>query len=267
MKWGDPWPGNIDAEKNERDSVSSNSSTVRHSVCGTLPKPFAAKNRRAPCPWQKGAFAAANDPATEAAARRLVIEAHFRLAAATTSDRQRLHHLDTALEFDPAAFRLRYHRAVTLCRLGRVAEAVPEFEALAAQDASRRDVATLYQLARAAMGQSGANDATAAAKADRLQTVLNDQPGVEAQGPDEPVQDDAAVLWQTLRRMMGRPKAAPVAQLRTLADSLEPTGAGTLAQYYLGVAAMRGRRRGDRADGLAGSGRGRHGDPVVGRQP
>ena len=187
----------------------------------------------------EGAFAAANDPATEAAARRLVVEAHFRLAAVTTSDRQCLHHLDAALELAPESFRLRYHRAVTLCRLGRVAEAVPEFEALAAQDASRRDVATLYQLARAAMGQSGANDATAAAKADRLQTVLNDQPGVEAQAPDEPVQDDTAVLWQTLRHMMERPKAAPVAQLRTLADSLEPTGAGTLAQYYLGVAAMR----------------------------
>ena len=185
----------------------------------------------------EGAFAAANDPATEAAARRLVVEAHFRLAAVTTSDRQCLHHLDAALELAPESFRLRYHRAVTLCRLGRVAEAVAEFEALAAQDASRRDVATLGRLARAAMGQSGADDATAASRVDRLQTVLNDQAGGEVQVPDEPVQDDTAVLWQTLRRMMERPKAAPVAQLRALADSLEPAGA--LAQYYLGVAAMR----------------------------
>ena len=189
----------------------------------------------------EGAFAAANDPATEAASWRLMVEAHFRLAAATTSDRQRLDHLDAAIELDPEAFRLRYHRAVTLCRLGRVAEAAPAFEALAAQDASRRDVVTLGQLARAAMGQSGANDAAEATTpdVDALQAVLN---GVESrtQTSDGPSRDDTAVLWQTLRRMMEQPKAAPVAQLRALADGLEPTGgAGAVAQYYLGVAAMR----------------------------
>ena len=166
------------------------------------------------------ALAAANDPATEADARRVVVEALFRLAAATTRAGERLEHLDAALELDPSAFRLRYHRALTLCRLGRVAEAAPEFEVLAAQDANRRDVAALCQLARTAMGQPDAEP--------------------RARTSDGPFRDDASALWQTLHDMREQPKAAPVAQLRALADSLEPTGgAGAVAQYYLGVAAMR----------------------------
>ena len=166
------------------------------------------------------ALAAANDPATEAVARRVVVEAHFRLAAATTRAGERLEHLDAALELDPAAFRLRYHRALTLCRLGRVAEAVPEFEVLTAQDANRRDVAALCQLARTAMGQPDAEP--------------------RARTSDGPFRDDTSVLCQTLHDMRERPKTAPVAKLRALADSLEPTGgAGAVAQYYLGVAAMR----------------------------
>ena len=165
------------------------------------------------------ALAAANDPATEAVARRVVVEAHFRLAASTTHASQRLEHLDAALELDPSAFRLRYHRALTLCRLGRVAEAAPELEVLTAQDANRRDVAALCQLARTAMGQPDAEP--------------------RAQAADDFFRDDTSALWQTLHDMKEQPKAAPVAQLRVLADSLEPTGAKAVAQYYLGVAAMR----------------------------
>ena len=194
------------------------------------------------------ALAAANDPATEADARRVVVEALFRLAAATTRAGERLEHLDAALELDPSAFRLRYHRALTLCRLGRVAEAAPEFEVLAAQDANRRDVAALCQLARTAMGQPDAEP--------------------RARTSDGPFRDDASALWQTLHDMREQPKAAPVAQLRALADSLEPTGgAGAVTQYYLGVAAMRtGDVETGRA-GLAGGGRGRHGDAVGGGKP
>ena len=166
------------------------------------------------------ALAVANDPATEADARRVVVEAYFRLAAATTRAGERLEHLEAALELDPAAFRLRYHRALTLCRLGRVAEAVPEFEVLTAQDANRRDVAALCQLARTAMGQPDAEP--------------------RARTSDGPFRDDTSVLCQTLHDMRERPKTAPVAKLRALADSLEPTGgAGAVTQYYLGVAAMR----------------------------
>lgn len=188
------------------------------------------------------AYAAANDPATEAAAGRVVVEAHFRLAAATPHVGERLRHLDTALEFDPAAFRLRYHRAVALCRLGRVEEAAPELEALAAQDVNRPEVVTLRRLTRTARGQPGSDGSpqAAASKADALQTVLNDQPGVEPRPPaaDGAWRSDAPALWQTLRHMMEQPKAAPVAELRALADGLEAT-AGAVARYYLGVAAMR----------------------------
>ena len=190
------------------------------------------------------AYAAADNPAAKAAARRVVVEVHFRLAAATPYARQRLHHLDTALEFDPAAFRLRYHRAVTLCQMGRVADAVPELETLAAQTVDRQDVLALYQLAQTAMGQPDADDSPEAAvsKVDDLQAVLKDQPGVELRtpAPDEPCRSDAAALWQTLRHMMAQPKAAPVAELQGLADRLEPTdSASAVARYYLGVAAMR----------------------------
>lgn len=165
------------------------------------------------------ALAAVNDPATEAAARRVVVEAHFRLAAAATRAGQRLDHLEAALELDPTAFRLRYHRALTLCWLGRAVEAVPEFEALAARDVNRPDVATLCRLARTAMEQPDA------------------EPRVQA--ADDFFHNDTSALWQTLLDMKQQPKAAPVAPLRELTDSLGSTGAKAVAQYYLGVAAMR----------------------------
>lgn len=165
------------------------------------------------------ALASVNDPATEAAARRVVVEARFRLAAAATRASQRLDHLDAALELDPEAFRLRYHRALTLCWLGRAVEAVPEFEALAAQDVNRPEVATLCRLARTAMTQPDA------------------EPPVQA--ADDLFRDGTSALWQTLLDMKQQHKAAPVSPLRELADSLESTGAKAVAQYYLGVAAMR----------------------------
>ena len=90
-----------------------------------------------------GALAATNDSSTSAAARHIVIEAHFRAAAAAIDPSTRLHHLDAALQLAPEEARLRYHRALTLWELGRMPEALPALKGLEAQHVRRPGVAFL----------------------------------------------------------------------------------------------------------------------------
>src|SRR5712692_5468787 len=118
-----------------------------------------------------GALAAANDPSTSAAARSIVIEAHFRAAAAAMNPSTRLHHLDAALQRAPDETRLRYHRAITLWELGRIPEALPELTWLETQPVCRPGVAFLYQLACAATGQPWSDQALSAAEARTMQML------------------------------------------------------------------------------------------------
>ena len=191
-----------------------------------------------------GALAAANDPSTSAAARHVVIEAHFRAAAAAMDPRTRLHHLDAALQRAPEEARLRYHRAITLWALGRIPEAVPELQWLEAQPVCRPGVAFLYQLACAATGQPWSDQALSAAEAQTiqmLQAAVQETHTTALRKPTEPVAllGDHPELWHTLLHMKDQPKAAPVAQLQTLAERRGPAGGSAVVSYYLGVVALR----------------------------
>src|SRR6266571_7588487 len=118
-----------------------------------------------------GALTAANDPSTSAVARHVVIEAHFRAAAAAMDPSTRLHHLDAALQLAPAEARLRYHRAITLWELGRMPEALPELKGLEAQHVRRPGVAFLCQLACAATGQPWSDQGLSAAEANTIRML------------------------------------------------------------------------------------------------
>jgi tetratricopeptide (TPR) repeat protein len=191
-----------------------------------------------------GALAAANDPVTSTAARHVVIEAHFRMAAATADLSKRLHHLDAALQLAPEEARLQYHRAMTLWCLGRVAEAVPHLEALVAQNGHRYGVAFLHQLACAATGQPWSDRELSEAEAHTvrlLQAVLHGKNLSEllVQTQDVPLLGNQPELWQTLLHMTATPQAAPLARLQAIAHGLAPISGSTVLQYYLGVVAMR----------------------------
>jgi tetratricopeptide (TPR) repeat protein len=191
-----------------------------------------------------GALAAANDPSTSAAARSLVIEAHFRAAAAARDPRTRLHHLDAALQRAPDETRLRYHRAITLWELGRIPEALPELKWLEAQPVCRPGVAFLSQLACAATGQPWSDQALSVAAAHTiqiLQAAVQETPTTALRKQTEPVArlGDHLELWHTLLHMQDKPKAAPAARLQTLAQGMGPAGGSAVVPYYLGVVALR----------------------------
>ncbi len=191
-----------------------------------------------------GALTAANDPSTSAAARHVVIEAHFRAAAAAMDPRTRLHHLDAAVQRAPEETRLRYHRAITLWELGRIPEALPELQWLETQPVCRPGVAFLYQLACAATGQPWSDQALSAAEAQTLrvlQAVLQGANSAELLKQTESMAllDKQPELWHTLLHMKEKPKSAPVARLQALAEGLAPAGGSAVVPYYLGVVALR----------------------------
>src|SRR6266849_5630130 len=118
-----------------------------------------------------GALAVADAPCSRAGGGHVVIEAHFRAAAAAMDPRTRLHHLDAAVQRAPEETRLRYHRAITLWELGRIPEALPELQWLETQPVCRPGVAFLYQLACAATGQPWSDQALSAAEAQTLRVL------------------------------------------------------------------------------------------------
>ena len=189
-----------------------------------------------------GALNAANDPGTSAAARHLVIEAHFRAAATATSLNTRLEHLDTALQLAPEETRLHYHRAITLWGLGRIPEALPELAVLEAQSAHRPEVAFLHHLAGAITGQLGSDHPQSVAEATTmrvLEEVLQGTPTaiLPAQPEQTALLGTPPELWQTLLQMRDKPKSAPVARLQAIAEGR--AGSSAVVQYYLGVGALR----------------------------
>jgi tetratricopeptide (TPR) repeat protein len=191
-----------------------------------------------------GALAAANDPSTSAAARHIVIEAHFRAAAAASDPSTRLHHLDAALQLAPAETRLRYHRALTLWGVGRIPEALPELKELEAQHGHRPGVAFLSQLACAATGQPWSDQGLAAAEVNTIRALQALLRGTKHSALLEQTEHVALLgnkpeLWHTLFSMIDKPKAAPAARLQALADGLALVDGSAVMPYYLGVVALR----------------------------
>jgi tetratricopeptide (TPR) repeat protein len=191
-----------------------------------------------------GALAAANDPSTSAAARHVVIEAHFRVAAAASDPSTRLHHLDAALQLAPEEARLRYHRALTLWELGRMPEALPELKGLEAQHVRRPGVAFLCQLACAATGQPWSDQGLSAVEANTVHILQAMLRGTKTaallkQAEHMALLGDKPELWHTLLHMIDRPKSAPAARLQALVDGLALAGGSAVMPYYLGVVALR----------------------------
>lgn len=189
-----------------------------------------------------GALHAANDPGTSAAARRLVIEAHFRAAATVNNLKTRLDHLDTALQLAPEESRLHYHRAITLWGLDRIPEALPELARLEAPAEHRPEVAFLHQLAGLVTGQSCPVQPLPVAEANTVRMLQDVLQGASASTLQEQTEQatllgNVPALWQTLLHMRDKPKSAPVARLQTIADNM--ANGSAVVQYYLGVGAMR----------------------------
>ena len=194
------------------------------------------------------AHSCATDPAEREAARAYAIEAHVR-AGARAAGEARLEQFEAALALDPASPRLRFYRGLSLWQLGRLHEALDDLDA-AHDKPEARYYAALGRLAltgQAASGDgSGAERVASEAERNTLELVVaffeNRLPGEVP----TPLLGGARVeeLWRALHAMARDPEAAPVGELAAAAKASQMKAVTCLAQYYLGVAAL---RRGDRA--------------------
>jgi tetratricopeptide (TPR) repeat protein len=128
--------------------------------------------------------------------------------------------------------------------LGRMAEALPELAALQAQPGDRAEVAFLYQLACAITDQPWSESSLSVAEANTVRLLQGlvqgtDTPTLLGQREPATLLGNQPEFWLTLLHMKEKPKSAPVARLQAFADGITPSGARAIAQYYLGVGAMR----------------------------
>ncbi|HBY93458.1 MAG TPA: hypothetical protein DEP84_05730 [Chloroflexi bacterium] len=192
---------------------------------------------------------AGGSPRVAEAAREVLAEAHFRAAINSPEPDERLKQLDEALQHTPEAPRLHFHRGVTLWRLGRLSEAVKEFDVTAKREPERPGLAYLRQLARLATGQSWQRDGMSPAEANTLRLVqglLNGEPlsGLSS-ALRGPLLGKGPEMWQALIEMRTEPTAAPLDLLQTAAEKAGGDLVKRVIRYYWGVAAM---RQGDNPD-------------------
>ena len=198
------------------------------------------------------ALAAANDPDTRDAARRLAVEAYFRKAAATADPQRRLHYLDEALEAAAGettlyAIKVHYHRGVLLLRLGQAQEALDEFEFVAAHRPERPHLTIMIQLARLASGQSWEREGLAPEEQDWLHLLEGviqgrDLDELLADLPLMMIPDEIQGVLRLLLQMYVNPSSAPVTRLSTAVERAAALTSSPILPYYVGVAAA---RRGD----------------------
>ncbi len=188
-----------------------------------------------------------NSPAVATTARQMLAEAHFRAAMNSNQTHERLQHLETALQYTPDAPRVHFYRGVTLWQLGRLPEALPEFDFVAAREPQRPGLAYLRQLARLAAGQSWESDGLSPAEANTLRLVQGllqgDPPARLLTLLQQPVLGKGPQMWQALIEMQNKATAASLDLFKTAAEKAGRKSVGRILYYYRGVAAM---RRGDR---------------------
>ncbi|GIV80629.1 MAG: hypothetical protein KatS3mg050_5023 [Litorilinea sp.] len=174
-------------------------------------------------------------------AQRLIAEAYFREAASRFDLSRRLSLLDEALTLVPDWPKLRFHRGVTLWRLGRLREALAEWEQVAAQEPDRPGLRFLLVLAHLALGETPASgnlaDNLNPDEKARLAVVSalrrNGQEPLPAYLLDDLPADEAA-FWMAFASMRVEPNAVPAETLAPVARK----GPGAFS-YLWGLAALR----------------------------
>jgi tetratricopeptide (TPR) repeat protein len=166
------------------------------------------------------------------------------MAVASDETDQRLQHLDVALQHSAGEARLHFHRAIALGQAGRLAEALPDLDVVAAAEPGRRGLAYLRGLAHLAAGRPRSADGLIPAEANTLrlvhQLVQSNPKSAVLPGVEQPLLGRGTELWQALAAMHEDAAAAPVTQLKVAADQNARKPINRILRYYQGVAAMRG---------------------------
>jgi tetratricopeptide (TPR) repeat protein len=189
------------------------------------------------------ALPAAGSPEQRTAAHEMLAEVHFRIAMDTSGLETRLQALDEALRHTPDAPRLRFHRAITLLRSGRLSEALADLDIVAAREPQRKGLPYIHQLARLANGLPWQPQGISPAQANTLRLVeglLHSRPrSTPPLTIEPPLLGRSLEMWSALAAMQSDATATPVSLFKIACDCDSRKSISRTLYYYRGVAALR----------------------------
>ncbi len=185
---------------------------------------------------------APSSSAAAEAARQILAETHFRVAASVDDVEARLRHLDQALRYTPRLAKLHFYRALALWQSNRLPEAIPELDAAFVAEPARPWLAYMRQLARLASGLPWDAAGLKPAEANTLHVVagiLRDRPEPPSGDLPTPLLGKGTEMWQALAAMRHDPVSAPVDALQQATEHNGRKPLSRILRYYQGVAAFR----------------------------
>ncbi|MSP11917.1 MAG: hypothetical protein EXR62_03050 [Chloroflexi bacterium] len=189
------------------------------------------------------ALKAANTAALLEAARQVLAEVHFRAALSIEDQPKRLEHLNSALQHQPDAPRLRFYRGVTLWQMGNLASARAELDIVDSLEPDRPGIAYLHQLAQLANGQPWDKHRLSPAEANTLELVqglIQGQPQAQILPLlQEPLVGRSAQIWESLIELRTVHSTESTVLLNTAIQKSVRRPVYRILEYYLGVAALR----------------------------
>jgi len=177
---------------------------------------------------------------TQEKTEKLLTEIYYRLAVSNSTDLNlRVTHLKEAILLSPTETRLYFFLAITLCQIGNFAEAVLEFDKVAAKEPNYPNLAYLHTLAKLACNQKVDFSNLSLEEASTLKIV---ESIIFSKNSDylADIQSTKHEFWQALAQMQQDITASPVLALQ---KSLDRGGykksVMAILEYYKGIAAMR----------------------------
>lgn len=176
---------------------------------------------------------------TQEKTEELLTEIYFRLAVSNVTDLNlRITHLKEAISLSPTQTRLYFFLAVTLCQIGSFAEAVLEFDKVAAKEPNYPNLGYLHSLAKLACNQKADFNNLTSEETSTLKIVENAiNKTNDFLTETQPTKHE---FWQAIAQMQQDITASPVLALQKSLDrgGYKKNAVGIL-EYYKGVAAMR----------------------------
>lgn len=176
---------------------------------------------------------------TQEKTEKLLTEIYYRLAVSNATDLNlRVTHLKEAILLSPTETRLYFFLAITLCQIGNFAEAVLEFDKVAAKEPNYPNLGYLHSLAKLACNQKADFNNLTSEETSTLKIVesaINKTNDFLTE--TQPTKHE---FWQAIAQMQQDITASPVLALQKSLDKggYKKNVVGIL-EYYKGVAAMR----------------------------
>lgn len=179
----------------------------------------------------------ARNPQAARVINQLLAEAHFRLGVEALDPQEQETHLNAALKLDPKDARIHFHRAVTLLRQDRLADAVAALDK-AADHPGAAYVRSLIQLAK---NQPWPETGLAPEEINTLRLLQTIHAGLGEKtlhGFAQPPLLASNEIWQALIAQKSNPSAVTPERLAALAQPLPSPQAQGILHYYAGISAL-----------------------------